>query len=78
MSFRMYLKMLLGTSQCRGIQRRVTKIHKVATIKGKVAKSVTKGDDTQANRPHIIIRMINIAAVLPGSSHNSTAKEHIH
>lgn len=78
MPFRMYLKMLLGSSQRRGIQRAATKIHEVATIKDKVAKSAMKGDDTLANRPHIIIRMMKNAAVLPGSSHSSTAKEHIH
>ena len=74
----MYLKMLLGSSQRRWIQTAATKIHKVKGISLKVAKSATKGDDTLANRPHIIIRMMKNAAVLPGSSHNSTAKEHIH
>lgn len=76
----MYLKMLLGSSQYKGIQTATTMIHKVAATKGipiKIEKNVPIGG-ALANRIHIISGMIKIAVVLSGSFHDSTAKEHIH
>ena len=76
----MYLKTLLGSSQYKGIQRAATKIHKVAATKGipnKMAQNATTGG-TLANRVHITTSMNKNAAVLSGSSHDSTAKEHIY
>ena len=74
----MYLKTLLGSSQCKGIQRAATKIHKVAATMGipsKMAQNATRGG-ALLNRMHITTRMVRNAVVFSGSFHNSTAKEH--
>ena len=70
---------MLGSSQYQGIQTAATETHKVAATKGipnKVAQNATRGG-TLLNRVHIIPRTNKNAAVLSGSSHDSTAKEHI-